>query len=102
MPDDERTVTRATDALSGILRDRYFPAEKRPQLGTLLEKIKKDCDLYPLPGNTIFDQKEFLSIMSRFSKIRGNHKSGTGRAPMHQEAGFVLHFTIMLFQTLKI
>lgn len=100
-PDDEKTVTRVTDALAGLLRDRYFPELKRTQFGTLLGNLQKDPPSYPLPANSLYDTKKFLSIMSDFSKIRGNHKTGTGRAPTHEEAGFVLHFGIMLFQLLK-
>ncbi len=100
-PDDEKTVTRCTDALAGLLRDTYFPEEKRPQLGTLLGKMRKDLEKYPLPANSLYDSDKFLELMKDFSKIRGNHKSGTGRAPTHEEAFFVLHYTIMLFQLLR-
>lgn len=100
-PDDEKTVTRCTDALAGLLRDVYFPEEKRPQLGTLLGKIRKDLGKYTLPASSIYDSDKFLELMKDFSKIRGNHKSGTGRAPTHVEASFVLHYAIMLFQILR-
>lgn len=100
-PDDEKTVTRCTDALAGLLRDTYFPEEKRPQLGTLLGKMRKDPERYPLPANSLYDSDKFLELMKDFSKIRGNHKSGTGRTPTHEEASFVLHYTIMLFQLLR-
>ena len=100
-PDDEKTITRATDALAGILRDKYFPDENRPQLGTLLGKMRQKPELYPLPASDLYDTDKFLELMKDFSKIRGNHKTGTGRSPSHEEAGFVLHFTIMLFQLLK-
>lgn len=100
-PDDEKTVTRCTDALAGLLRDKYFPTEKRPQLGTLLQKMRAKPTTYPLPADSLYDNDKFLEIMKDFSKIRGNHKTGTGRAPTHEEAGFVLHYTIMLFQLLR-
>lgn len=100
-PDHEKTVTRCTDALAGLLRDVYFPREKRPQLGKLLEKMRKDPKQYPLPADSLYDGDKFLELMKDFSKIRGNHKSGTGRAPTHTEASFVLHYTIMLFQLLR-
>lgn len=100
-PDDEKTVTRCTDALAGLLRDTYFPDEKRPQLGTLLGKMRKDLRKYPLPASSLYDGDKLLELMKDFSKIRGNHKSGTGRAPTHEEASFVLQFTIMLFQLLR-
>lgn len=100
-PDDEKVVTRATDALSGAIRDKYFPTEKRPVFGTLLAKLRSDPSKYPLPANTIYDQQQFLDTMKDFSKIRGNHKKGTGRAPTHEEAGFVLHFAVMFYQLLR-
>jgi len=99
--DDEKTVTRCTDALAGLLRDVYFPEEKRPQLGILLGKMRKDTEKYPLPASSLYDSDKFLELMKNFSKIRGNHKTGTGRAPTHEEASFVLHYTIMLFQLLR-
>ncbi len=100
-PDDEKTVTRCTDALAGLLRDKYFPNETRTQLGTLLQKMRTNPEDYPLPADTLYDNDKFLEIMKDFSKIRGNHQTGTGRAPTHEEAGFVLHYTIMLFQLLR-
>ena len=100
-PDDEKTVTRATDALAGLLRDRYFPDESRPQLGKLIAKIRQNPEEYALPAKSLYNADAFLSLTKEFSKIRGNHKTGTGRAPSHEEAAFVLHFTIMLFQLLK-
>lgn len=100
-PDDEKTVTRCTDALSGLLRDIYFPDEKKPQLGKLLKDIMAKPEKYPLPANSLYETEKFLSLMEEFSNIRGNHKAGTGRAPTHEEASFVLHFSIMLFQLLR-
>jgi len=99
-PDDEKVITRCTDAIAGLLRDRFFPGEKRTQLGTLLQKVISEPEKYPVVGETLFDKKEFLATMKGFSAVRGNHKTGTGRAPTHAEAGFVLHFSIMLFQVL--
>lgn len=100
-PDDEKTVTRVTDALAGLLRDHYFPNEKRPQLGTLLGVMRRKPGDYSLPASSLYDSDKFLELMKDFSKIRGNHQSGTGRKPSHEEAGFVLHFCIMFFQLLK-
>jgi len=100
--DDEKTVTRATDALTGLLRDRYFPEEKRPMFGKIIEKIRKDPKKYPMPAEAIYERKNLLDLMLQFSKIRGNHKTGNGRAPTHEEAGFVLHFAIMLFQLMSV
>lgn len=100
-PDDEKTVTRCTDVLAGQLRDKYFGEEKRTQLGTLLQKMRAEPNKYSLPASSLYDSDRFLEIMKNFSKIRGNHKTGTGRAPTHEEAGFVLHFTIMLSQLLR-
>ena len=100
-PDDEKTVVRATDALAGAIRDVFFPEEKRPVFGTLLNKLKQDPASYPMLANSIYDQKKFLETMDQFSKIRGNHQKGTGRKPTHEEAGFVLHFAIMFYQILR-
>jgi len=99
--DDEKTVTRCTDALAGMLRDTYFPGQQRSQLGTILGLMRKDPQKYPLPASSLYDTDKFLELMRDFSKIRGNHKTGTGRTPTHEEASFVLHFTIMLFQILR-
>lgn len=55
--DDEKTVVRATDALSGLLRDQFFPDEKRAVFGTMLDKIKKDPNNYQFPANSIYDAK---------------------------------------------
>lgn len=96
--DDEKTITRCADALAGLLRDQFFPTEKRTQLGTLISKIIQDPEDYSFPASTIYNKEELLNLMSNFSKIRGNHKSGTGRTPTHEEALFVLHFSIMFFQ----
>lgn len=99
--DDEKTVVRSTDALSGLLRDQFFPDEKRPVLGTILNKISEDPSKYPFPANSIYETKDLIKLMKQFSKIRGNHQKGTGRMPTHEEAGFVLHLTITIFQLFK-
>lgn len=100
-PDDEKTVTRCTDALAGLLRDKYFPDDKKPQLGKFLKQMIEQPEKYPLPAEKLYDKKKFLELMQEFSAIRGNHKTGTGRAPTYEEAGFVLHYAIMLFQILE-
>lgn len=99
-PDDEKVVTRCTDAIAGIIKDTYFPGEERSQLGTLVAKIRKQPTKYSFPADSIYETVKLLDLMQDFSKIRGNHKTGTGRAPTHEEASFVLHFSIMLFHLL--
>lgn len=99
--DDEKTVTRCTDALSGLLRDRYYPDEKKPQLGKLLKQLIENKDKIILPADTLYNKESLLKMMVKFSEKRNNHQKGTGTKPSHEEAGFVLHFTIMLYQLFR-
>lgn len=101
-PDDEKVVTRCHDALSGILRDKYFPKDAKPQLGKLTKQLIESPKKFTLPAETMYDKKSFLGLMDKFSEKRGNHTKGTGKKPTHEEAGFVLHYTIMLFQLFRI
>ncbi|MCA9350743.1 MAG: hypothetical protein KDJ52_26375 [Anaerolineae bacterium] len=99
--DDEKTVTRCTDVLSGLLRDKYYPNEKKPQLGKLLKQLIENKDKIILPADTLYNKESLLKMMVKFSEKRNNHQKGTGTKPSHEEAGFVLHFTIMLYQLFR-
>lgn len=100
-PNEEIVITRCTDALSGLIRDKYFPAERKPQLGKLLKQLIENKDKHFLPAESMYDKEEFLTLMDKFSEKRNNHQTGTSTKPTHEEAGFVLHFSIMFFHLLR-
>lgn len=93
-PNYEKVTTRCTDALAGILRDKFYPDDKKPQLGKLLGQLISSPEKFSIPGETIFDKEQFLRLMDNFTSIRGDHQTGTGRKPTKDEAKFVLHYTI--------
>src|SRR5690606_8844814 len=51
-PDYEKVVTRSSDALAGLLRDKFFPDEQKPQLGKLIEQLQRSPEKISFPGES--------------------------------------------------
>jgi len=97
-PDYEKTVSKCTDVLEGLFRNKYFPKDPKPALN----RFVKDFDASPLQliykGSSIVDPKNLLTGLAKnFISIRGQHTKGTGRAPTKDEAEFVLHYSIFVW-----
>ncbi|MEN9338498.1 MAG: hypothetical protein RI945_223 [Candidatus Parcubacteria bacterium] len=101
-PDYEKTVSRCVDALEGLFKNKYFPQDQKPTLGKFVNDFIADPLKLSFWGDTLINPKNKLTDLAKeFIPIRGHHTSGTGRKPTKEEAVFVLHYTIFVFQILK-
>jgi len=97
-PDYDKTVTECCDALEHLLRDRYEPDNVKPQLGMILKNLQAKPEKLSFKGSTLFDNKaDLINLLSKATQIRGNHTAGTGRKPSAEEAEYVLHATIFVW-----
>lgn len=101
-PNYERTVSRCVDALEGLFKEKYFPQDLKPVLSKFINDFHSNPEKLSFYGDTLTNPKSILiDLAKEFIPIRGHHTSGTGRAPTKEEAVFVLHYTIFVFQLFK-
>lgn len=97
-PDHAATVSQCVDFLEGLLMDTYSPNTQKPVLTKLINELEQDPSKLVYKGNTIVDPKDLVTrIAKQFIQIRGQHTTGTGRHPTAEEAEFVLHYTIFIW-----
>ncbi|MCB9817445.1 hypothetical protein H6795_02830 [Candidatus Nomurabacteria bacterium] len=51
-----------------LLRDKYYPNEKKPQLGKLLKQLIENKDKIILPADTLYNKESLLKMMVKFSE----------------------------------
>ncbi len=101
-PDYEKTVSGCVDALEGLFKNKYFPQDPKPTLGRFVNDFITDPLKLSFFGDTLINPKNNLTDLAKeFIPIRGHHTSGTGRKQTKEEAVFVLHYTIFVFQIFK-
>ncbi len=99
-PDYEKTVSKCCDVLEKIWRDKYFPKDPTPNIAKFVASFKTDASKLSYKGSSIADPKNLLTnLAEKFSSIRGQHTAGTGRAPTKEEAEFVLHYSIFVWNS---
>lgn len=97
-PDYEKVVSRCCDFLEKYLRDIYFPNDPKPQLKKFVHAFEEKPDVLSYKGDDIVEPKSILtSLLKKASDIRGQHTGGQGLKPEKQEAEFVLHTTIYIW-----
>lgn len=97
-PDYEKVVSESCDFLEGFLRDTYFPKDPKPQLKKFIHLLEEKPSILNYKGSTIVSPKSNItSLLEKASDIRGQHKKGRGRKPTKEEAEFVLHTTILIW-----
>ena len=97
-PDDERVVTKCCNFLEGYLGKKYFPKDPKPQLKKFVHAFQNKPSMLKYLGDTIVNPKNALTdLLVNVSDIRGQHTEGNGRTPTHEEAIFVLHATIFIW-----
>lgn len=98
-PDYAKTVSKCVDALEGLFKTKYFPKDSKPTLGKFLNDFSANPKSLSFQGDSLLNPKSLLTeLAQQFTPIRGHHTSGTGRAPTKEEAVFVLHYSIFVFQ----
>ncbi len=97
-PDDEKVVTKCCNFLEGYLGKKYFPKDPKPQLKKFVHAFQAKPTSLRYLGDTIVKPKNTLTdLLVNASDIRGQHTEGKGRTPTHDEAIFVLHATIFIW-----
>lgn len=97
-PDYEKTVSKCSDFLEGYLGKKYFPKDPKPQLKKFVHAFQKSPQMLSFKGDTIVDPKNMITdLLVKVSDIRGQHTQGAGRVPTKEEAEFVLHTTIYVW-----
>lgn len=105
-PEPSACVSKCIDFLEGFLRDKYWPNEKRtPSIWEIIKRFNKDPDLLKLlqfKGDSFLEDKtKILSLLVGTSKIRSEHTTGEGRDATPEEAIFVLHTTIYIWNLMR-
>lgn len=97
-PDYEKVVSRSCDFLENFLGGIYFPKDTKPQLKKFVHAFEKDPSKLSYKGSSIVEPKNKLTdLLKNASDIRGQHTKGKGRKPAKEEAEFVLHTTIYIW-----
>lgn len=97
-PDYEKVVSRACDFLEDFLGKIYFPKDPKPQLKKFIHAFEDDPSKLTYKGDALVEPKSTLtSLLREATNIRGQHTKGKGRKPTKQEAEFVLHTTIYIW-----
>jgi len=97
-PDYEKVVSRSCDFLENFLGKVYVPNDKKPQLKKFVHEFEEKPSKLKYKGASIVDPKSNLTdLLKNASDIRGQHTKGKGRKPTKEEAEFVLHTTIFIW-----
>jgi hypothetical protein len=97
-PDDEKVVSKCADFLEGYFKQKYFPNDPKPQLKKFVHAFQTMPETLSYQGDTLITPKSRLTdLLVDVSNIRGQHTQGQGRLPTHDEAIFVLHTTILIW-----
>jgi len=97
-PDYEKTVSKCCDVLEGTWGKKYFPNDPKPQVKKFVHDLRANASRLAYAGVTIVNPKNTLTDLAEmFSNIRGQHTSGQGRIPTKEEAVFVLHYTVFVW-----
>lgn len=97
-PDYPEVVRKCCDLLEHLLRDTYEPKNTTPQLGMLLKNLQAKPSKLSFKGDTLLSSKDILiNLVSQATTVRGGHTAGSGRAPTVDEAEFILHSTILIW-----
>ena len=97
-PDYEKVVISCQNFLEHFLRDAYDPNNTKPQLGKIIGDLKAKPSKLSYKGETaVINREVILSLIDQVPSLRGMHTAGTGRKPTKQEAEFILHTTIYIW-----
>lgn len=102
-PNPSAAVSKSIDFLEGFLRDKFHPEmDRTPPIHQYVKEFTKDSSQLTFRGSTFLDDKtKLIAILDGTSKIRAEHTTGQGREATLEEAEFVLHTTIYLWNLLR-
>ena len=112
-PDPNTTVIKCVDALETKMK-KYYPKDSRPLLGKIAEQLLRgdksgsvnyrsidyigknvDRDIELSTNRELL--KELIKICIRFPYHRGEHTGGLGVSATKEDAKFILHTSILLY-----
>jgi len=96
-PNYNEVVQVCQNVLEGLLRDAYLPKDTKAQLGKLIADIRSGKTLLYKGSNVPSSPNDLLNIIQNVPQYRGMHKAGTGKDASKEEAEFVLHATIFIW-----
>lgn len=86
--------------LETFLGELYFPNDPSPQITKFINDFEANPDKLKYKGDSIVDPKSTItSLLKNIANIRGDHTGdrGNGRYPTPEEAEFILHTTIYIW-----
>lgn len=97
-PDYEKVVVKCQNFLEELLRDKYEPGNTKPQLGKLIGNLKSSSKKLSYKGDIVVtDKAVMLLLIDNIAQFRGMHTAGSGKVPTKEEAEYVLHTTIYIW-----
>jgi hypothetical protein len=97
-PDYSKVVIECQNFLELLLRDLYETGNTKPQLGRLIGNLKGKSEKLKFKGETVLtNRSDILKLIDNIPQFRGIHTAGTGKIPNKEEAEFVLHTTIYIW-----
>lgn len=98
-PNYEKVVTKCCDFVEGFLRDKYWLNEKRTkQISAAISEFKKNPSLLRFKGDTFLsDKAKLIGLLEGIAAVRGQHTTGMGKTPTQEEAEYILHTTIYIW-----
>ncbi len=97
-PDYEKVVSRCCSFLEGFYKKRYFTDDPKPQITKFIHNFANKPEILSYKGDSIVKPKNVItSLLEEAANIRAEHLAGLGRKPTKDEANFVLHTTIYIW-----
>lgn len=96
-PKYNEVVQICQNVLEGLLRDTYLPKDVKAQLGKLIGDIRAGKTLSYKGSGVPGSPNDLLSIIQNVPQYRGLHTAGTGKNAGKEDAEFVLHATIFIW-----
>jgi len=97
-PDYEKVVSRSCDFIESYIGKKYFESDTKPQLKKFVHALKSNPFSLSYKGDGIVNPKNLITdLLEKASDIRGQHTGGKGRKPTKNEAEFVLHTVIYIW-----
>jgi hypothetical protein len=102
-PSPSSAVSKSIDFLEGFLRDKYHPEmDRTPPIYQYVKDFTKDPSSLSFRGSSFLsDTTKLIALLEGTSKIRAEHTTGEGREATSEEAEFVLHTTIYLWNLMR-
>ena len=92
------TVIKCQNVLEKLLKNKYLPKDPKPQLGKLIADILAGSKTLAIKGSDIIDNPNILlNLVENIPKYRGVHKAGTGLDASPDQAEYILHTTIYIW-----